>query len=75
MTDWVTDGNQLPAGAKYGDPNAAKVAAAGSSLFMPGRRRDHKEILRGLEDGTVTAEQLRENAGWILHVLRRLGKY
>ncbi len=75
MTDWITDGNQLLSGAKYGDPDAAKVAAAGSSLFMPGRRRDHKEMLRGLEDGTVTQEQLRENAGWILHVLRRLGKY
>ena len=76
MTDWVIAGDLLLAGgSKYGTPDPAKVAAAGSSLFMPGGRKDHRKILKGLENGTVTIEQLRENAGWILHVLRRLGKY
>ena len=75
MTDWVIGGDLLLAkGSKYGTPDAAKVAAAGCSLFMPGGRKDYKQIITGLRDGKVTERQLRENAGWLLHVLARLGK-
>lgn len=75
MTDWVIGGNTLLAkGSKYGTPDAAKVASAGCSLFMPGGRGDFEQIKRGLKRGTVTEEQLRENAGRIMHVLDRLGK-
>lgn len=75
MTDWVIGGDLLLAkGSKYGTPDAAKVAAAGCSLFMPGGKRDYKQIITGLGDGKVTKWQLRENAGWLLHVLARLGK-
>ena len=75
MTDWVIGGDLLLAkGSKYGTPDAAKVAAAGCSLFMPGGKRDYKQIIAGLGDGKVTERQLRENAGWLLHVLARLGK-
>jgi len=75
MTDWVIGGDLLLAkGSAYGTPDAARVAAAGCSLFMPGGGKDYKQILTGLGDGTVTERQLRENAGWLLHVLSRLGK-
>lgn len=75
MTDWVIGGDLLLAkGSKYGTPDAAKVAAAGCSLFMPGGKKDYKQIIMGLRDGKVTERQLRENAGWLLHVLARLGK-
>ena len=75
MTDWVLGGGILLAkGSKYGTPDAAKVAAAGCSLFMPGGKRDYKQIIAGLKDGTVTERQLKENAGWLLHVMERLGK-
>jgi beta-glucosidase len=75
MTDWVIGGDLLLArGSKYGTPDAAKVAAAGCSLFMPGGKGDYEQILRGLKNGTVTERQLRENAGRIMHVLKRLGK-
>ena len=75
MTDWVIGGDMLLAkGSKYGTPDAAKVAAAGCSLFMPGGKKDYKQILSGLENGTVTERQLKENAKWILHTLARLGK-
>ena len=75
MTDWVIGGDLLLAkGSAYGTPDAARVAAAGCSLFMPGGGKDYKQILTGLWDGTVTERQLRENAGWLLHVLSRLGK-
>ena len=75
MTDWVVGGDMLLAkGSKYGTPDAAKVAAAGCSLFMPGYKGDYDQIIRGLKNGTVSVQQLRENAGRIMHVLRRLGK-
>ena len=75
MTDWVIGGDLLLAkGSKYGTPDAARVAAAGCSLFMPGGKKDYRQILAGLRDGTVTEGQLKENAGRILHVLSMLGK-
>ena len=75
MTDWVVGGNTLLAkDSKYGTPDAAKVAAAGCSLFMPGNKGDYAQIIKGLKNGTVSAQQLRENAGRIMHVLQRLGK-
>ena len=75
MTDWVIGGNLLLAkGSKYGTPDAAKVAAAGCSLFMPGGKGDYEQILKGLKDGIVTEQQLRENTGRLMHVIRRLGK-
>jgi beta-glucosidase len=75
MTDWVIGGDLLLArGSKYGTPDPAKVAAAGCSLFMPGRGDDVKAITAGLGEGRVTADQLRENARWLVHVAKRLGK-
>ncbi|MBR2540514.1 MAG: glycoside hydrolase family 3 C-terminal domain-containing protein [Mogibacterium sp.] len=75
MTDWVVGGDLLLAsGSKYGTPDPAKVAAAGCSLFMPGGKADHKAILAGLAEGRVTRKQLAENAGWLIHIAKRLGK-
>lgn len=75
MTDWVIGGDLLLAkGSVYGTPDPAKVAAAGCSLFMPGRKGDVKAILDGLTEGTVTKDQLRENTRWLVHVTKRLGK-
>ena len=75
MTDWVVGGGMLLAkGSKYGTPDAAKVAAAGCSLFMPGNKGDYDQIIKGLRNGTVSVKQLRENAGRIMHVNQRLGK-
>ena len=75
MTDWVVGGDTLLAkGSKYGTPDAAKVAASGCSLFMPGSKGDYAQIIRGLKNGTVSVQQLRENAGRIMHVEHRLGK-
>jgi beta-glucosidase len=75
MTDWVVGGGLLlQRGSKYGMPDAAKVAASGHSLFMPGSRKDLREVMAGLKDGTVTGKQLISNASWLLHVADRLGK-
>jgi beta-glucosidase len=75
MTDWVAGGDiLLMKGSKYGTPDPALVAAAGCSLFMPGSKGDYKRIMAGLKEGRVTVNQLRENAGYLIRVLERLGK-
>ena len=68
MTDWITVGFLLNANPKYAPPDAAIVAAAGNSLFMPGSKRDYKQIIKGLKNGTVTREQLLINASRLLKV-------
>ncbi|MBR0418386.1 MAG: glycoside hydrolase family 3 C-terminal domain-containing protein [Erysipelotrichaceae bacterium] len=74
MTDWITGGLLLNASPKYAPPNAGKVAAAGNSLFMPGSKRDYKQIMRGLKNNTVTREQLMINASHLLKVIDNLKK-
>ena len=75
MTDWVIgNGTLLNKKSVYGIPDPAVVAAAGHSLFMPGCRLDHKNMMAGLKKGRVTREQLIENAAWLMHVAHRLGK-
>ncbi|MBE6126085.1 MAG: beta-glucosidase-related glycosidase [Erysipelotrichaceae bacterium] len=72
MTDWVIGVGMLTKDPKYPAPNAAKEAAAGGSLFMPGSKNDYEQIIAGLKDGTVTREQLMINATWLLKVTERL---
>ena len=74
MTDWITGGLLLNARPKYAPPNAGKVAAAGNSLFMPGSKRDYKQIMCGLKNNTVTREQLMINASHLLKVIDNLKK-
>ena len=75
MSDWViVNFNLIVKGSAYGNPDAAKVADAGCSLFMPGSKQDYDQIMKGLADGTVTEDRLRENTAWLIHVLNRLGK-
>ena len=70
MTDWIVGGGFLTQGSKYPEPNAAKVAASGNTLFMPGSKKDYDEMLVGLKDKTVSAKTLKANAHWLLRVLK-----
>ncbi|MBQ4253299.1 MAG: glycoside hydrolase family 3 C-terminal domain-containing protein [Erysipelotrichaceae bacterium] len=69
MTDWVVGGGFLTKNPKYPSPDAAKVAAAGCSLFMPGSKKDFRQIMTGLQSGTISRESLMKNASWLLKVL------
>ena len=71
MTDWVIRQMEQSSPA-YPSPSAAKVAAAGGDLFMPGSAMDVGQILDGIADGTVTRAQLRENASRVIRLARRL---
>ncbi len=69
MTDWVFGTDLLAHSVKYRNPDAALVAAAGHSLFMPGSRKDFDEIMKGLSEGTVTRSRLIDNAYYLLKTI------
>ena len=74
MTDWVTGGSILSKNAKHPVPDAGEVAAAGGDLFMPGSKKEIREITEALKDGRLTEEQLRRNASRVIRAVRRLCK-
>ena len=61
MTDWLIS-VMSGKGNKYPSPNAAKIAAAGNDLVMPGGMGDFKAMMKGLKSGLVTRRQLQINA-------------
>ena len=72
MTDWVTGGSVLSKNAKYPVPHAGEVAAAGGDLFMPGSKKEIREITEALRDGRLRIEQLRINASRVIRAAQRL---
>jgi beta-glucosidase len=71
MTDWIVEA--LNSGKKkYPVPNAARIAAAGGDLVMPGGPGDLKEMMNGLKEGTVTRQQLMINATRVIRMARKL---
>jgi len=71
MTDWLV--GVLNSGKKkYPAPNAAKIAAAGGDLVMPGRPGDLKAMREGLKNGTVTRQQLLVNGARVLRLAKKL---
>ena len=73
MTDWII-GAMSGKGNKYAWPNAAKIAAAGNDLTMPGGKGDFKAMLKGLKEGLVTRRQLAINATRVYRMAKMLTK-
>ncbi len=71
MTDWIV---RMMAGKdnKYAGPNAAKVAAAGNDLLMPGGKADLEEMMAGLQAGLVNRRRLLINVSRVLHMIDEL---
>ena len=63
MTDWVV-GDGFMNGKNDIHPRVSQslTAAAGGDLFMPGCNKDYEKMMKGLETGEVTKEQLQINA-------------
>jgi beta-glucosidase len=74
MTDWIIGAMNMGK-KKYAAPDAAKIAAAGNDLTMPGGRGDLKAMLRGLKNGTVTRRQLMINATRVIRMAKELVKH
>ncbi len=73
MTDWIISAMYMGK-KKYAVPNAAKTAAAGGDLHMPGSRGDLKAMLKGLGAGLVTRRQLMLNATRVIRMAKQLAQ-
>ena len=71
MTDWIIGALNFGK-KKYPAPNAARIAAAGGDLVMPGGKGDLKAMLKGLSDGTVSRRQLMVNATRVVRMAKKL---
>ena len=71
MTDWVI-GMMSSKTDRHPKVQAKLEAAAGGDLFMPGCKGDHKSIMEGLKDGSVTREQLQINATRVYRMAKEL---
>ena len=71
MSDWII-AMMTGKGNKYAAPNAAKIAAAGNDLTMPGGQGDFKAMMKGLKDGLVTRRQLAINATRVARMAKKL---
>lgn len=60
MTDWVISVRNH--GTMHEKADAARVAAAGGDLFMPGYQDDYDSVMDALASGTLTREQMEINA-------------
>ena len=73
MTDWII--SAMYAGKnKYPAPSAARTAAAGGDLTMPGSAGDLRALKKGLRDGLVSRRQLRINATRVARLAEALAK-
>ncbi len=71
MTDWIM-AVMTRKGGKYAAPNAAKIAAAGNDLTMPGSMSDYNAMMKGLAEGAVTRRQLQINATRVMRMAWKL---
>lgn len=74
MTDWVINGGTINKTSRYPGAEAWKTAAAGSNLFMPGSKRDWRNILSALHNGDISRECLETNAEAVIRKVRELAK-
>ena len=71
MTDWIVA--VLSFGKKkYPAPNAARIAAAGGDLVMPGGPGDLKAMLEGMKKGIVSRRQLMVNGTRVFRLAKEL---
>ena len=71
MTDWIIGALNFGK-KKYPAPDAAKIAATGNDLVMPGGPNDLKAMLNGLKEGKLTREQLLVNATRVYRMAKML---
>lgn len=72
MTDWVIAGGTMNKASRHPAPEAWKVAAAGGDLFMPGGKREYRNVLNALRDGRLSRRQLEINATRLYRLTKKL---
>ena len=74
MTDWIV-GMMAGKKDKYPWPNAARIAAAGNDLTMPGGKGDVNAILKGLQQRSARKRLSRKQLQINVTRIYRLAKY
>ncbi len=72
MSDWVVAGIVMDRASTHRNSIPALVAASGNDLFMPGSGRDFKNMKKALKAGTLSRQQLQQNATRVLRMARLL---
>ena len=73
MTDWVVGNGVMNSKDDiHARVMPQLVAAAGGDLFMPGGKADHKNVMAGLANGSVTRQQLQVNATRVYRMAKEL---
>ena len=72
MTDWIVNGGTMNKASIHPAPNAAKIAAAGGDLVMPGGKGDYENILKALREGTLDKKQVQKNATRVYRMGKKL---
>lgn len=72
MTDWIVSMGMHSKEDRYPAPVAAKIAAAGNDLTMPGGSGDYRSILKALSDGSLDRRQVQINVTRIVRLAKKL---
>ncbi len=72
MTDWIVNGGTMNKASIHPAPNAAKIAAAGGDLVMPGSKGDYENILKALQNGSLEKKQVQINATRVYCMAKKL---
>lgn len=74
MTDWVVNGGTINRESLYPGVEAWETAAAGSNLFMPGSRKDWRNVLSALHSGKLSREQLEASVADMIRLAGELAE-
>lgn len=70
MTDWIIKMNNF--GNKHEVTRSDRVVSAGNDIFMPGRKKDFKNIISALREGRLSRKQLEADASRVYMMCKRL---
>ena len=70
MTDWIIKMNNF--GTKHEVTRSDRVVSAGNDIFMPGRKKDFKNIISALREGRLSRKQLEADASRVYTMCKRL---
>ncbi|OUM60831.1 glycoside hydrolase family 3 protein [Piromyces sp. E2] len=74
MTDWIVSMMSGGKNDKYKGSLSNKVIQAGGDIFMPGSREDYDNILKALNEGTLSMESLETSASRIYLLAKEIGQ-
>ena len=69
MTDWIVG---LGGSTKYSGPTPYNVIKATGDIYMPGSKADYEAVLKALEEGILSIEELEMSASRIYNLSKKI---